>query len=314
MPDGKVRDFADRIPGFVQLKVGPDSNLYYANILTGQIMRFRYIGDGNVPPTAVAKATPTSGLAPFKVDFSGDASFDPDGELLTYNWSFGDGGSDTSSNPTHIYTTDGTYTAVLTVTDTSGLSHSDSVTISVGNLSPTARIKTPVDNGVYSVGEIVNFSGTGTDSEDGELTGDGLKWEVVIHHNTHLHYDYFHGTGNSGGFTFLDHEDDSYLELCLTATDGGGLQDKGCIAVLPRQVAYTFDTVPSGLDLTYSGRSYTTPFTVKASVGGQRSIAAPEMQSDYKFVSWSDGNAAGHGIVIQDVSQKLIAAYRTDKN
>lgn len=50
------------------------------------------------------------------VNFS-DAST---GSVMTYAWDFGDGNTATSANPTHTYTTDGTYTACLTVTNNEG--------------------------------------------------------------------------------------------------------------------------------------------------------------------------------------------------
>ena len=36
---------------------------------------------------------------------------DPDGDTLTYSWDFGDSGTSTSQNPSHPYTSAGTFTA-----------------------------------------------------------------------------------------------------------------------------------------------------------------------------------------------------------
>jgi len=52
---------------------------------------------------------------------------------LTYSWNFGDNSSSTQSSPTHLYAAPGTYTVVLTITDTSGFSD-----------TATARITVPV--------------------------------------------------------------------------------------------------------------------------------------------------------------------------
>jgi PKD repeat protein len=74
----------------------------------------------NEPPNAVAGG-PYSGKAGQAVQFDGSGSSDPDGDSLSFIWSFGDGGLPTFPNATgkatHTYQNPGTYTAVLTVTD-----------------------------------------------------------------------------------------------------------------------------------------------------------------------------------------------------
>jgi DNA/RNA endonuclease G (NUC1) len=61
---------------------------------------------------------------------------DPDGEALTYAWSFGDGATGTGAAPQHAYADDGTYAAVLTVTDTRGVFTRDTVQVRVANVIP----------------------------------------------------------------------------------------------------------------------------------------------------------------------------------
>jgi PKD repeat protein len=58
-------------------------------------------------------------MAPSTVKFVGSNSYDPDGVITNYLWDFGDGTNSTLANPTHVYTTAGTYTATLLVTDNS---------------------------------------------------------------------------------------------------------------------------------------------------------------------------------------------------
>ncbi len=57
------------------------------------------------------------------VSFDGSASADPDGEIATYAWDFGDG-EQVADGPaqTHAYTAPGTYTATLKLTDDEGCS------------------------------------------------------------------------------------------------------------------------------------------------------------------------------------------------
>jgi hypothetical protein len=84
------------------------------------------------PPVAALTVTP-SVTAPLAVTLDASASFDPEGADLTYDWSMGDGTTKAAAEEvvTHTYTTPGSYTATVTVTDTLGLSVSRSATVNV---------------------------------------------------------------------------------------------------------------------------------------------------------------------------------------
>lgn len=105
----------------------------------------------NQPPTVSIGATPTSGFAPLNVAFSSSAS-DPDGSIVAYSWTFGDGTSATSVFPSHVYQA-GTFTARLTVTDNAGATASAARTITVSNPPlATARFKVMQWNTAYGRG------------------------------------------------------------------------------------------------------------------------------------------------------------------
>lgn len=89
----------------------------------------------NRPPVAVASATPASGYAPLAVQFSSAGSYDEDGTLVAYEWTFGDASGATSSepNPSHTYAQSGNYTATLTVWDNQNVSRSDTVVVSAAS-------------------------------------------------------------------------------------------------------------------------------------------------------------------------------------
>ena len=84
-------------------------------------------------PVAAFTATPTSGPAPLDVSFDASGSTSPGATITAYDWSFGGSGVTT----THRFTTAGTYTVVLTVTDSRGQTGSSNATITVGS-GPTA--------------------------------------------------------------------------------------------------------------------------------------------------------------------------------
>lgn len=70
----------------------------------------------NAPPTAVFAAVATD----LGISVSSTGSADSDGSIASYAWQFGDGGTATGATANHSYSTAGTYTVVLTVTDNGG--------------------------------------------------------------------------------------------------------------------------------------------------------------------------------------------------
>jgi len=73
-------------------------------------------GAAGSPPVAAFSGTPTSGTLPLLVNFTDASTNAPTG----WSWTFGDGGSSTSQNPGHTYTTAGTYTVSLTASNAYG--------------------------------------------------------------------------------------------------------------------------------------------------------------------------------------------------
>ncbi|MFY1687609.1 PQQ-dependent sugar dehydrogenase [Plantactinospora sp. WMMB782] len=305
LPDpGRIVPFA-AAPGVVDLRIGPENDLYYVDLLGGTVRRFHY-SSGNQPPRAVAGATPTSGRAPLTVSFDAVGSSDPDpGDILEYQWDFtGDGTVDaTGLNVTHRYASAGTYTARLRVVDFAGLAASTTVQIRVGTSAPVPVIEQPTTALRWATGQTVTFRGRATDPEQGALPASALSWNLVNMHcstpeNCHSH-PVREVTGvASGTFPAPDHEYPSYLELTLTATDSGGLTGSTTLRLDPRTVQLRLATQPAGLRLNLNGRNLTTPYTVQAIVGSTNTVSAPGPQrlgpGTYTFQGWSDGGAATH--------------------
>jgi PKD repeat protein len=128
----------------------------------------------NLPPTAVASATPTTGRAPLTVQFSSSGSIDFDGTIASYSWNFGDGSPTSSApNPTHTYG-QGTWTATLTVTDNEGAVGTASVAIVVTvNQAPTAVANATFDGTKAPL--TVEFSSAGSVDNDGVIVS--YEWD-----------------------------------------------------------------------------------------------------------------------------------------
>ncbi|WP_025615216.1 PKD domain-containing protein [Cellulophaga baltica] len=131
------------------------------------------VPSANQSPTAIATSDVTSGAPSLDVQFTGDTSSDPNtGDVLTYAWDFGDGSTATTANPSHSFTSAGTYTVTLTVTDdgTPALNSTDTITIIVtdANQAPTAVATSDILTGEASLA--VQFTGdTSTDPDTGDV-------------------------------------------------------------------------------------------------------------------------------------------------
>jgi PKD repeat protein len=122
-----------------------------------------------VPPQAALEITPSSGNAPLLVTASGAGSTDPDGSIVSYAFDFGDGtivGPQATPTATHTYGL-GAWTAVLTVTDNSGGTATDTVIVSTGTQPPVAVLSVTPDRGLAPLS--VTADATGSSDPDGTV-------------------------------------------------------------------------------------------------------------------------------------------------
>ncbi len=84
---------------------------------------------------ATASATPIVGILPVTVDFTFTGS-----GATQFHWDFGDGGTSTLQNPSHLYTADGVFTVTLTVNSGAPDFCQDIVTLTIEILKPSSVI------------------------------------------------------------------------------------------------------------------------------------------------------------------------------
>jgi cysteine-rich repeat protein len=302
----------------VDLTVGPGGDLFYADIFGGTVRRIRFM-PGNQPPLAMVSATPSNGPVPLTVQLDAGESFDPDGDAVTFAWDLdGDGVHEDASTAAlqHTFAAPGAVTVGVRVTDAHDLAATASVIVTAGNSVPSAHIRLPAPTHEWRVGELLEFAGSATDPEQGALPASALRWTIVLHHcpaSCHQHpLETIDGV-LSGTFAVPDHEWPSSLELRLTVTDAGGLQDTASVLIDPATVTLAFDTTPSGLSLVIGAGSATTPLERTVIVGSPLPViaSAPQIASgaEYLFSSWSDGGAASHVITAPAGPVRYVARY-----
>ncbi|HCT75104.1 MAG TPA: sugar dehydrogenase, partial [Micromonosporaceae bacterium] len=309
--------FVKQAAGPVDLEMGPGGELYYAD-LGGTVRRIRY-SPGNQAPVAVINPSQTSGAAPLTVNFNGTGSTDADpadAGRLTYQWDFTNNGSwdSTSATTSFTYSTMGVYTAKLRVTDTLGAFGESTVQIQPGNTAPTAFIDTPAVGLTWKVGDSIAFTGHANDPQQGALPASAISWELRMQHcatvgNCHTHV-LQNWSGVAGGsFVGPDHEYPSYLELAMTATDAQSLTNTVVRRLDPQTVHLTFESSPSGLQLSVGSFTGTTPFTREVIPGSTNSVSAPTPQAGQQFSAWSNGGGQTHVITAPTSAASYTATY-----
>ena len=135
--------------------------------------------DGSTPPTvnqvpvAFFIASPVSGVVPLPVSFDASGSSDTDGSITTYAWNFGDGTDASGRTVSHTYTTAGTYSARLTVTDDDGATASASRDITVTTTSPVNQLPVAFFTATPLAGVVplpVSFDASASSDDDGSIT------------------------------------------------------------------------------------------------------------------------------------------------
>ena len=205
----KVSVFASDLPtGPVDIGFGPDGSLYYVGFGAGRLYRIGFVDGSNRQPVATASTTVDSGEAPLAVTFDASASFDPDGDALTFAWDFGDGTRGSGRVVTHDYAA-GAFEASLTVSDSEGANGvAPGIRIVSGNTRPTPVLETRPDGYRYAEGELIEFAGTAFDREEGLVPCRQFVWTVIFHHKGHTHPFLGPIQGCSGLFVIDSHGED----------------------------------------------------------------------------------------------------------
>ena len=134
----------------------------------------------NQPPVADASLSQQTGSVGTMLFFNGSRSYDVDGYITKWVWEFGDGSTGIGERTTHTYQTLGVYNVTLIVTDDTGATGTDTISIEVASANqPPAQ---PVINGAQKGVKNKNYTYTifSTDADNDFLQyvvnwGDGVQ-------------------------------------------------------------------------------------------------------------------------------------------
>jgi PKD repeat protein len=251
------------------------------------------VGSDEVPTAAYTPSTyaPAVGQT---VSFDGRASSDPDGTIVTYRWVWGDGTPDGSGpTPTHAFTTEGTRSVALFVTDSDGQQAAVGHGITADEL-PTAAY-TP-STFTPAVGQTVSFNATASNDPDGSIVtyrwvwGDGSP----------------DGSGPTPTHVFTTA---GARSVGLNVTDSAGK-----MAAVGHGITVGSDERPTAA---YTPSTYTPAVGQTVSFDGRASSDPDGTIVTYRWV-WGDGSPDGSGPtpthVFTTAGARSVGLYITDSD
>jgi len=108
-----------------------------ANSVANVDIKLGQITPVNQSPIASFTFSPNNPLINTEITFDASSSYDPDGQIASYEWDFGDGSKGKDKIVKHTYTSEKQYTVSLKIADNEGKSNTTSVQVTVGKITDT---------------------------------------------------------------------------------------------------------------------------------------------------------------------------------
>lgn len=129
-------------------------------------------------PVVLLLANRTVGKSPLRIQFEGSRSFDPNEHPLAFDWTFGEVGSSTEADVEFTFTEVGEHLVRLTITNSLGLTATDSVLVTVlGNGTPYAGAPASVPGRIEA--EHYDLGGEGVAYHDVDANNIGLTFRTT---------------------------------------------------------------------------------------------------------------------------------------
>jgi PKD repeat protein len=211
---------------------------------------------GSTPLSAAATGTPTTGNAPLTETFTGTATGGT--APYTYSWNFGDGSAtSTQQNPSHTYTAAGTYSAKLTVTDSSSPAQTATSSVTV-NVSAVGNPLAASASAVPTSGQVplsVAFTGTAT----GGNPSYSYSWNFGDG-STSTQQNPSHTYNTAGTYT---------ATLTVTDSSSPAQTATSSVTITGTPIAATVPGAPTGLTATAGTGQATLNWSAPANNGGE---------------------------------------------
>ena len=182
---------------------------------------------GGVVAVANFEGTQGSGTAPDTEKFDGTASYsqDPAATLTTCAWTFGDGDRATGCKVSHTFSRAGSFTVVLTVTDSDG--SEDQSTLAVKVSAP----EEPPPHGVVAVARLDGTDGSGIAPDTEKFDGTASYSQDPEANLTACAWTFGDGASATGCKVSHVFAHAGAFTVTLTVSDSDGSEDTGTLVV-----------------------------------------------------------------------------------
>ncbi len=121
-------------------------------------------------PSIQFTASPTNGIPPTTVQFTSPAADDKGNTIISWNWKFGDGSTNTTQNPAYTYTNNGPFFPSLVAINNNGAT--------ISGFGPVIAVLYPTSilNGGFETGTFTNWTASGN-------IGQSISTAANYHHS-----------------------------------------------------------------------------------------------------------------------------------
>ncbi len=209
----------------------------------------------DIPPVASFRVTPTIPTAGTIVTFT-STSYDPDGTIIAWRWSFGDGRIATGPTTTHVYTNNANYTVTLLVVDNGNLTATTSQQIVV------VLDELPVANFTFAplfptAGQNVTFNPAGSFDPDGIIVRYNWTFSDFTTIITFNNASVFHAFAKAGSYNVILTVTDSsnFVGFAFATISAGPVSDELPVA----SFAFTPTNATVGQFVMFNGSASSDP-------------------------------------------------------